>query len=328
MSRRECQRSQSVGPACTVGEQGSRLRTPGDFGLVTLRQLEVFLAVAKHEHVGRAAEELHLSPSAASSALSSLEGSVGRRLFDRSGRGLRLNSDGRRFRGPATDTLRRAGELASVLGDGRGGRMVVGASSTIANHVLAAALARFADDVPDAELRLDIGNTQYVRDRLLDHALDLAYVEGPVPHPALEATAWRSDHLVMFTSPTDPRAGGGPLTVDDLGRQRWVLREEGSGTRETLLRALGDAASRVSRVLSMGSSEAVAQAVEEGGGIGCLSRMVVQREFALGRLVELDVPKQWDLRRTLWRLTRRGDTGGRLVEAFEAHLAAGQTAGE
>ena len=286
---------------------------------LTLRQLEVFLALAEHEHVGRAAEAVNLSPSATSSALAALEDALGHALFDRAGRGLRLNADGRRLRGPARAALDAAREAETLLGTDRGGRLIVGASTTIANHVLASALASFAADRLAADLRLVVGNTREIRDRLLDVALDLAYVEGPTSHPELVATPWREDRLVVFAAPDHPLAGAGRLGADALDHQ-WVLREEGSGTREVFVRALGDDVDRLQCVLEVGSSEAVARAVEAGGGLGVLSRLAVARDLDAGRLVELASP--WDLSRTLWRLTHRHASAGRLVEAFVEHLDA------
>lgn len=288
--------------------------------MITLRQIEVFLAVAEHEHVGRAARALNLSASATSSALASLERTIGHPLLDRSGRGLRLNAEGRRFRGPAAETLRRARELSDYLQPDRAGLLVVGASTTIANHLLAPALARFANLVPRAELRLDVGNTKVMRDRLLEHAVDLAYVEGPVVHPGLVATAWRADELVVFTTPDHPLAAVRAVRIADLEAHTWFLREDGSGTRETFLRAIGDDAARLRHVVGMGTSEAVARAVAAIGGVGCLSRLVVEAELRRGKLVALETPEGWELGRTLWRLQRRATTGGWLLAAFEDHL--------
>ena len=315
MARRPNDSSDGARRSVTLGPSFER----HDMSL-TLRQLEVFLALAEHEHVGRAAEMVHLSPSATSSALLALETAVGRPLFDRSGLGLRLNADGRRFRAAARATLEQAREATALLRDDGGGRLVIGASTTIANYVIAPALATFAVDYPAAELRLDIGNTREIRDRLLDYALDLAYVEGPTSHPDLRATPWRDDRLVVFVAPNHPLAASRRLDGDDARTATWVLREEGSGTREVFVRALGDEVVRLTSVLEVASSVAVARAVEAGFGIGCLSSLVVRRDLDAGRLVELQTPN-WDLRRTLWRLERRDSAPGRLAESFAALLA-------
>lgn len=288
---------------------------------ITLRQLEIFLALAEHEHVVRASEAVNLSPSATSSALLALEAAVGRPLFDRSGRGLRLNADGRRFRGAARATLTQAHEAESLLRDEESGQLVVGASTTIANHVLAPVLATFIASHPSAVLRLEIGNTRDILDRLLDFAIDLAYVEGPTAHPDILATPWRADRLVVFVASNHPLTRSGRIELSDLSEVVWVLREEGSGTREVFMRALGDDAARLSTVLELGSSEAVARAVEAGGGVGCLSHLVVRRDLEEGRLTELATPA-WKLRRTMWRLTHRHLPVSRLAGAFAATLPA------
>lgn len=286
---------------------------------ITLRQLEIFLALAEHEHVGRASEALNLSPSATSSALLALEAAVGRSLFDRSGRGLRLNADGRRFRGAARATLTQAHEAESLLRDEQSGQLVVGASTTIANHVLAPILATFIDSHPLAVVRLEVGNTHDILDRLLHFAVDLAYVEGPTAHPDILATPWRTDRLVIFVACDHPLARKGRIDVADLSHVAWILREQGSGTREVFMRALEDDAARISTVLELGSSEAVARAVGAGGGVGCLSQLVVRRDLEEGRLIELDTP-DWNFQRTMWRLTHRDLPESRLASAFAAAL--------
>ncbi len=286
---------------------------------ITLRQLEIFLALAEYEHVGRASESVNLSPSATSSALLALEAAVGRPLFDRSGRGLRLNADGRRFRGAARATLTQAHEAESLLRDEESGQLVVGASTTIANHVLAPVLATFLTSHPQALLRLEVGNTREILDRLLDFAVDLAYVEGPTTHPDIVATPWRADRLVVFVASNHELARRRRIDVADLSRVTWLLREEGSGTREVFVRALGDDSARLSTVLELGSSEAVARAVEAGGGVGCLSHLVVRRDLEDGRLTELETP-DWDLARTMWRLTHRDLPVSRLASAFASAL--------
>ncbi len=289
---------------------------------ITLRQLEIFLALAEHEHVGRASEAVNLSPSATSSALLALEAAVGRPLFDRSGRGLRLNSDGRRFRGAARATLTQANEAESMLRGEESGQLVVGASTTIANHVLAPVMATFAASHPQAVLRLEVGNTRDILDRLLDFAIDFAYVEGPTTHPDIVATPWRADRLVVFVASDHELARSRRIDIADLSRVTWVLREEGSGTREVFVRALGDDSARLSTVLELGSSEAVARAVEAGGSVGCLSHFVVRRDLEEGRLIELATP-DWDLNRTMWRLTHRDHPVSRLASAFASALPAG-----
>ncbi len=284
---------------------------------ITLRQLEIFLALAEHEHTSRAARAVHLSQSAVSMALAELEKQLGEPLFDRTGQGLRLNSSGRRLRARAHDVLLRADEVETLFtSEEVAGRLHVGASSTIGIYVLPEIVAAFTARHPQAAVRLEIGNTRQVRDRVLSHTLDLGFVEGPAWHSELETAPWRSDELVVFCSATHPLASEGRLDPARVEEVRWVLREEGSGTRAVFEQALGEDVGRLRYALELGHSEAVRRAVEAGAGVGCLSRLVVQDGLRRGTLAALSPPQAWDLKRTLWRVIRRASYVSRLRTAF------------
>jgi DNA-binding transcriptional LysR family regulator len=284
---------------------------------ITLRQLEIFLALAEHEHTSRAASALLLSQSAVSMALSNLETQLGEPVFDRTGSGLRLNAGGRRLRAPARDILRRARDVETLFTEDRvAGRLDVGASSTIGIYVLPEIVAAFTDAHADAAIRLDIGNSAHVASRVQSHAIDVGFVEGPAPSGDLDVAAWQTDELVLFCSASHPVAESGRLRQRDVVGVRWVLREHGSGTRAVFERAVGDDASRLNHALELGHSEAVRRAVEAGAGIGCLSRRVVGDGLRSGTLVEVEPPTSWELSRTFWRVTRPSAYASRLQTAF------------
>lgn len=286
---------------------------------ITLRQLEIFLALAEHENTSRAASALLLSQSAVSMALSELETQLGEPVFDRTGAGLRLNAGGRRLRAHARDTLQRARDVETLFAEDRvAGRLDVGASSTIGIYVLPEVVAAFTDTYPDAAIRLDIGNSAHVSNRVQGHAIDVGFVEGPAPSGDLDAVPWQTDELVLFCSASHPLAEGGRLRQRDVVDMRWVLREQGSGTRAVFERAVGDDARRLNHALELGHSEAVRRAVEAGAGIGCLSRRVVQDGLESGALVDLAPPTGWELARTFWLVTRPSAYASRLQTAFLA----------
>lgn len=284
---------------------------------ITLRQLEIFLALAEHENTSRAASAVRLSQSAVSMSLSELEKQLGQPVFDRTGAGLRLNAGGRRLRAHARDTLRRARDVETLFSEDRvAGRLDVGASSTIGIYVLPEIVAAFTETNPDTTIRLDIGNSAHVSSRVQGHAIDVGFVEGPAPSGELEAVPWQTDELVLFCSASHPVAESGRLKQSDVVDVKWVLREQGSGTREVFERAVGDDARRLNHALELGHSEAIRRAVEAGAGIGCLSRRVVRDGLDNGALVELAPPTGWELARTFWLVTRPSAYASRLQTAF------------
>jgi len=284
---------------------------------ITLRQLEIFLALAEHENTSRAASALLLSQSAVSMALSELEKQLGAPVFDRTGSGLRLNAGGRRLRAHARDTIRRAHDVKTLFAEDHvAGRLDVGASSTIGIYVLPEIVAAFTERYPDAAVRLDIGNSAHVSNRVQNHAIDVGFVEGPAPSGDLDAVPWQTDELVLFCSVSHPMAGSGRLRQRDVVNVQWVLREQGSGTRAVFERAVEDDARRLNHALELGHSEAVRRAVEAGAGIGCLSRRVVRDGLRRGTLTELTPPESWELSRTFWLVTRPSAYASRLQTAL------------
>ncbi|GIX30068.1 MAG: transcriptional regulator [Porticoccaceae bacterium] len=262
----------------------------------TLRQLEVFLATAHHENISRAAEELAMSQSAASSALKEFEGQFNVRLFDRAGKRLLLNELGRLVQPRAEALLERARELERLLaaqGGGEGGAagtLKVGATLSIGNYLATDYIAAYLAENPGAQVELQIANTAQVVEGVSRFKLDVGLIEGEVHHPELEISRWREDELVVFCAPTHPYARLPALGEEHLRAATWILRERGSGTRQAFERAMHGLLPGLRVLLELQHSEAIKRAVQAGLGIGCLSEIILREDFARGTLVPLPVP--------------------------------------
>lgn len=257
----------------------------------TLRQLEVFLAIAHFENVSHAAHHLSMSQSAASGALKELEGLYDIKFFERAGKRLKLNELGRQFWPRAEALLAQARELESDLQSRRDlGRLNVGATLTIGNYLAVAIMADYMAQQPGARVHLEVANTRSIVDRVLSFELDLGLIEGELNHPDLELLPWREDELVVFCSPDHPLSSKQTLTDEDLRAAHWIVRESGSGTRQTFERALHGLVPELDLALELEHTEAIKRAVETGLGISCLSRVCLQEAFKRGSLVELSVP--------------------------------------
>ena len=257
----------------------------------TLRQLEVFLAIAHFENVSHAAHHLSMSQSAASGALKELEGLYDIKFFERAGKRLKLNELGRQFWPRAEALLAQARELESDLQSRRDlGRLNVGATLTIGNYLAVAIMADYMAQQPGARVHLEVANTRSIVDRVLSLELDLGLIEGELNHPDLELLPWREDELVVFCSPDHPLSSKQALTDEDLRAGHWIVLESGSGTRQTFGRALHGLVAELDLALEPEHTEAIKRAVETGLGISCLSRVCLQEAFKRGSLVELSVP--------------------------------------
>ncbi|KAF0094853.1 MAG: LysR family transcriptional regulator [Puniceicoccaceae bacterium 5H] len=276
---------------------------------ITLRQLEIFAAVASYQHVGRAAEALRVSQSAASMALAELENVLGYPLFDRVARRIQLNEQGRALLPKAQALLDRAREIEETSARGEpAGHLHIGASTTVGNYLLPGILGALAQERPALVVNLEVGNTQVIVRRLLEHAIDLAVVEGPVSHPDLVEAPWTEDELVV--------CHGGQGAPDRLEEAQWIMREPGSGTREVFEQAMRAAGLPIQLRLELGHTEAIKQAVEAGLGLGCLSRLAVRRELELGYLHAVETP-QLSLRRQLTFVQHRQKYRSDALRVFE-----------
>jgi len=260
---------------------------------ITLRQLEVFAAIAHSENVSRAAEALAMSQSAASSALLELERQFDCPLFDRIGKSLHLNSTGRGLLAQAEDLLGRAAEIEGYLAGGVLGPLAVGATLTIGNYLATLIAADYLRRHPAAKLRLHVANTQDIAGQLARFELDIGLIEGEVDDPDLVLEPWLEDSLVVFCAPQHPLAAG---SCDELAGQPWIIRERGSGTRALFDRVIARHLPGLNIRLELEHTEAIKRAVESGLGVGCLSRLALREAFRRGSLVEIPTP-QFDLRR-------------------------------
>ncbi|WP_226663876.1 LysR family transcriptional regulator [Microbulbifer aggregans] len=266
----------------------------------SLRQLEIFLACAHYQNVSRAAESLNLSQSAASTALKEFEHQFELRLFERTGKRLRLNELGRQLWPQAEELLERAKELErSLLAHDDLGRLKIGATLTIGNYLAAGIMARYMEQQPGARVELEVANTSAVTQGVLNFELDLGLIEGELNHPDLEMIRWRDDELVVFCAPGHHLATRTQLDDVDLREATWILRETGSGTRQTFERAMSGLLPELNIRLELQHTEAIKRAVEAGLGISCLSRVSLSDAFRRGALVELAVPQR-DFRREFY----------------------------
>jgi DNA-binding transcriptional LysR family regulator len=285
---------------------------------MTLEQLSIFVAVAEREHLTQAAAALRLTPSAVSASIKALENFYSVTLFDRVGRGIQLTREGRVLLQDAKETLARVKMTAAVLSELGGlktGDLDIHASQTIANYWLPPLLLKFSQAYPGISVNLTIENTAKVAAAVIAGDAELGFIEGTRDEPALAATAIADDRLVLVAG----LENANEIDRENLGSQRWILRESGSGTRSVLeeaLRAIGVSPSSLDVALVLPSNEAVLSAVRSGACVTALSEAIVTPFIQNGQLraVEVELPPR---RFTLLRHKERHRTApAREFEAF------------
>ena len=281
---------------------------------LTLRQLEVFAATAREGTTRAAAGRVARSQSAASAALADLEAAIGAQLFDRIGRRLVLNENGRALLARSVSLVDQAAELQAMFFTDQQAPLRIAASFTTGEYLLPEIVLRWKQHNPQARARLIIGNTADVIAAVVGFDADVGFIEGRQTHPDLAVRRWLSDEMVIVAAPTHPLARK-LVGVRELAEAAWVLREEGSGTREATNDWLGRRLGPLDIELELGSSHAIKRVLASGVGIGCMSRYAVADALANGSLVELKttMPKN---SRELSIVLHRERRPGRTMQGF------------
>jgi LysR family transcriptional regulator, low CO2-responsive transcriptional regulator len=261
---------------------------------MTIRQLEVFLAIAHAQSFSRAAERIHLSQPTLSEHMKELEEELGVPLFVRHSRSVSLTESGRVFEDYATRVVATlaAGRQAIAELDGlKRGSLVVGASTTPGTYVLPARIAKFRDEYPGITVALRIANSRAVEERVRDGEVDLAVIGGHVLGPSERCVAAGIlDELQLIVPPNHP-VKDASLSPARLARERLLIREEGSATRQATERALREAGVTFRPAMELDHTETIKRAVMAGLGVAFVSRYAVEDEVRSGRLRALPVQR-------------------------------------
>jgi DNA-binding transcriptional LysR family regulator len=258
---------------------------------VTLRQLEVFLAITRAGGYRRAAETLHTSQPALSQHMRELEGELGTRLFDRLGRGIALTEAGRLLEERAGRVFATLTDVRAAVGELQGlqrGSLLIGAGTTPGIYVLPALIGRFRRRYPGIDLRLRIANSRAIEEAVRSHELDLAVVGGHGLAPGEEClAAGLVDELVLVVGRRHPWARSREVAPARLVDEPLLVREEGSATRQVTERTLERAGVRWRVGMELNHTEAIKQGVMAGLGAAFVSVHAVRAEVAGGRLAAL-----------------------------------------
>lgn len=288
---------------------------------VSLRQLQVFDAVATLGSVTRAAAKLNMSQSAASSALTDLQIILGRPLFAHvKGRPLQITDEGKRLRPMVRSILGEVQEIETAKSEAPlSGRLIVGATAMIAETVLPRLCVEFMRRHPEVRITVQAESVGDLFARLERFELETALIEIFPDMEGIELTKWRTDELVLVVAPDHPLADRKGLTIKDLAGHAWCAREQYSSTSARLRYMLHEELGQLPIAFESTSNWAVRLAVIAGGGIGCLSKALVQFDLDNGRLRQLHV-EGFSYTRALSLARPKNIARGRLARAFDAFL--------
>lgn len=260
---------------------------------MTFRQLTCFLAVARERSFSGAARKIHLSQPTLSEHVHELERELGAPLFVRRAKQVTLTEAGRIFEPRAAHVIAAADEARhAVLGlDGLvRGSLLIGAGTTPGVYVLPRVIAAFQARYPRVELSLRIANSRIIEEEVRADRLDVGVVGGHVLGPGERCiAAGLLDELVLIVARKHPWARRGRIAARELARERLLIREPGSATRQVMERALQHAGITAGRTMELDHTEAIKQSVMAGLGVAFVSTCAVADELRARQLTTVAV---------------------------------------
>jgi DNA-binding transcriptional LysR family regulator len=282
---------------------------------LTLRQLEIFLNVVKEGHLTNVAKGMGLSQSAISMAIKELEKILGNPLFDRINKKLVLNEMGRAFEKEVSPILKKINDIEYEFKNTVNKGMVrVGASTTIVDYLMPPIICAYMNNYPDVKVALKEGNTKNIVNLIKEGELDVAFIEGVVNDPAILKTIVGVDELVVVT--TDETLKD-ECFIDTLQERKWVLREEGSGTREVFLDYIKDKVDHINIFLELGHTESIKSLLVNHQCLTCISKIAVRSEIENNKLIQVPL-RNFECKRYFYMIYHKDKYRSELFDKFVA----------
>lgn len=258
---------------------------------LTLRQLKIFEAVAEELSYTKAAKILHLTQPAVSMQIKQLEDNVGVALFETIGRQMQLTTAGEEMQAYARQILHTLDEVEDMFDELKGlskGRLSISAATT-AGAFATRLVSAFAKQHPDISFSLNVANRRTLLQELDRNERDFVIMGRPPSGQGLMAKRIMENPLVIVAHADHPLCEREQISLHEISRERFVLREVGSGTRNALERFSRDHGFSFSSSIELASDEAIKQAVMAGLGLGITSLHTLELELLTGRLKILNV---------------------------------------
>lgn len=285
---------------------------------ITLRQLEVFAAVASNLSFTRAAEALHLSQPGVSMQIKQLESAIGLPLFEHVGKKIYLTDAGREmfaYSQGVSHLLDEAEDVLETLKGVQSGKLAISVATT-ASHFATRLLAAFSQRYEGVTISLDITNRESLRRQLENNEPDLVIMGQPPEGIEVESETFMENPLVMIAPANHPLVKKKRIPLTRFENEHFVVRETGSGTRSAVQRAFDQQNVTFHTGIEMTSNEAIKQAVEAGLGLGIVSIHTLELELETKRLAILDV-ENFPIRRYWYILQRKGKRLSPVASAFK-----------
>ncbi len=293
------------------------------------RRLEVFVKIYQQKSFSKAGQALYLAQPTISEHIRLLEEDLGLALFDRQGKEVLPTPAGRLLYQYANQLMAlRQDSLRAIeqFRDKGKGDLLIGGSNIPGQYLLPPLLGRFKKQFPHIKIRLWIGDTQVIREKLLEGVIEFGLVGAPVEHRQIACEFWVTDQMICVGPPGDPYKTTKAFTPEAVLKLPFIFREKGSGTRtaiEQALKKMNLDIKNMNLVAEMGSNEAIRQAVKSAVGISILSKRAVVDDLEHGLLQEVKT-KKLPLIRNFYLITLKQRTLSPLAKEFKEFIFKGE----
>jgi len=287
----------------------------------TLRQLELFEAIARLGSFTRAAEELYLTQPTVSMQIKKLTDTIGLPLFEQIGKKIYLTDIGRELHQTCRDIAEHMSNFEMIVSDMKGlktGKLRL-AVVTTAKYFAPRLLGTFCQKYPGVDVSLKVSNRERLLERMSNNLDDLYILGQPPDDLEVVSEAFLENNLDVIAPADHPLAGKKNITLTELANEPFLLREAGSGTRIAIERVFEDAGLEINVRMELGSNEAIKQAVIGGLGISILSTHTFEPANSRDQLVVLDV-KGFPIRRHWYYVYPLGKHPSIITKTFIEHI--------
>jgi DNA-binding transcriptional LysR family regulator len=275
--------------------------------------MEIFLNVVASGHLTNVAKEMQLSQSAISMSIKELENILGRPVFDRINKKLVLNEVGRAFHKEISPLFKKLADIEYEFQNSENKGMIrVGASTTIVDYLMPSIICSYMSSYPDVKITLKEGSTKEITKMIQNGEIDVGFVEGFFSASEIIKEKIGVDELIVVTS---QESLSKPCHIDELAEKRWVLREEGSGTREVFLDYIKEKVDRLNIFFELGHTESIKSILMNRECLSCISKISVENELREGKLYQVKV-KNFECKRDFLMIYHKDKYRSMLFEKF------------
>lgn len=264
---------------------------------MTIKHIRIFVTVYQEESITRAAEQLGMTQPATSLAIRELETHYQTKLFERSGRGIRVTPAGQQLYTNAARLLSLYNEMDQEMKNwNTSGKLRIGSSISIGSCIMPQLISRFSKQYPELEVYVKVDSSDVIEQNVLENKLDFALIEGAVHSDKLKSIVFLDDELIPICSRFHPLAGADDVEPEELKDEHFLMREPNSGTRQLADSNLALKSFHIEPLWESTSTSALINAVSAGLGISILPKRMLEKQLRMHQVFCFSI-KGLDLKR-------------------------------